>query len=401
VVVASLSAVGALLVSALLVVPAATARLWTDRLLPWQSATVALMFVEGVAGIWLSVKLNAPPGATIATLSGGVFVVAALATIAPRIVSRRIAPAMLASIALAVLAGCGSTSGGIDHRVEVVATTTQIGDWARAIGGDLVDVHQILKANTDPHEYEPRPADVQATANAEVVLTNGDNLDGWAGKLVDEAGGDPAIVDLGERVPIRRPGETSGPERSRYDPHWWHDPLNAVAAAAEIGSALGRADPSEGAIFARRARAYEARLRTLDRQIHTCIGRIPPGSRKLVTDHDAFGYFAQRYGLEVIGAVIPAQTTQAQPSARDLAQLGDLIRREHVAAIFPESSLSPKLARAIARETGAGAGLTLYGDTLGPPGSGADTYLKMEAENARTIALGLSAGRVRCSIEAS
>jgi ABC-type Zn uptake system ZnuABC Zn-binding protein ZnuA len=166
----------------------------------------------------------------------------------------------------------------------------------------------------------------------------------------------------------------------------------------EIAAALERGRPSQRAAIAARARAYEAKLQALERQTRTCFAKLPPGSLKLVTDHDAFGYFAHRYGIRVVGAVIPSQTTQAQPSARDLSNLADLVRREHVPSIFPESSLSPKLARTIAQETGAAAGLTLYGDTLGPSGSGADTYLGMEAKNARTVALGLSGGRVSCRI---
>jgi ABC-type Zn uptake system ZnuABC Zn-binding protein ZnuA len=259
-------------------------------------------------------------------------------------------------------------------------------------------VHQILQPNTDPHEYEPRPADVQAVANAKLVFTNGEGLDGWAGKLVDEAGGNPDVVELAKRLPTQLPGEQSGPEQGLHDPHWWHDPRNAAAAVQEIGAAIDRAAPHARAAIARRESAYEASLRSLDGQIRRCFSGLPASRRKLVTDHDAFGYFANRYGLEVVGAVIPSQTTQAQPSARDLTRLADVVRREHVASIFPESSLSPKLARTIARETGAAAGLTLYGDTLGPSGSSADTYLKMEAVNARTIALGLSGGRLRCPI---
>ena len=143
------------------------------------------------------------------------------------------------------------------------------------------------------------------------------------------------------------------------------------------------------------------KLRRLDRDLRGCLSRIPASRRKLVTDHDAFGYFARRYRIDVVGAVIPSQTTQAQPSARELARLADLVRKQHVAAVFPERSLNSKLARAIARETGANAGYTLYGDTLGPAGSDADTYLKMAAANARTIALGLSRGRVRCAIDGS
>jgi ABC-type Zn uptake system ZnuABC Zn-binding protein ZnuA/ABC-type Mn2+/Zn2+ transport system permease subunit len=400
-VVASLSAVGALLAAAVLVVPAATARLWTNRIVTWQVVAVLLTCAEGIAGLWLSVKLNAPPGATIATLGGAVFAIAAAWHAVRRATAARvaIATAALAMLGLAA-AGCGATSSGSGGGAKVVATTTQLGDWVRQVSGPDADVHQILRPNTDPHEYEPRPADVAAVADAKLVFTNGDGLDAWAGKLVDEAGGDPRVVDLSHDLPDQLPGEGSGAEASAHDPHWWHDPVNAIAAVDRIGVELGQVDPAHRAAYAHRARAYEQKLRTLDRQVHACIDRIPAQSRKLVTDHDAFGYFAHRYGLEVVGAVIPSQTTQAQPSAGDLSHLADVVRRAQVHAVFPERSLSPKLAQAIARETGAGAGLELYGDTLGPASGDAGTYLDMEAVNARTIALGLSGGRVRCTVGA-
>jgi ABC-type Zn uptake system ZnuABC Zn-binding protein ZnuA/ABC-type Mn2+/Zn2+ transport system permease subunit len=399
--IASLQALGALLVSTLLVVPAATTRLWLNRIKSWQIAAIALAAVEGVSGVWLSVKLNAPPGATLATLSGAVFGLAAIVRAGFGIGQRRPALALLVVPAALALGGCGSGASDSGSKVDAVATTTQIGDWTREIGRKDVDVHQILRPNTDPHEYEPRPADVQASAGADLVFTNGDSLDRWAGKLVDEAGGHPKIVDLGKALPDQLPGETSGPERSAHDPHWWHDPVNAIAAVRRIAAALERADPADRRAYARRAAAYQAKLRRLDRQIRGCLSRIPASGRKLVTDHDAFGYFARRYGIDVVGAVIPSQTTQAQPSARELARLAALVRKQHVAAVFPESSLNSKLAHAIARETGASADFTLYGDTLGPAGSDADKYLKMEATNARTIALGLSRGRVRCAIDGS
>jgi ABC-type Zn uptake system ZnuABC Zn-binding protein ZnuA len=219
-------------------------------------------------------------------------------------------------------------------------------------------------------------------------------------KVVSESGASPTVVVLGDGVPVKRAGETSGPEASRYDPHWWHDPRNAVAAVKRIGAAFARADPAQAGTYRRRADAYARRVRLLDTDIATCLDRIPKAKRKLVTDHDAFGYFAGRYGISVDGAVIPSQTTQAEPSARDTARLIALIRREHVAAVFPESSINPKLARTIARETGATVGDTLYGDTLGPKGSSGATYLSMEHANANAMAAGFSDGRVRCPSEA-
>jgi zinc/manganese transport system substrate-binding protein len=392
---ATLTVIGALLVAALLVAPAATTRLFLNRMLTWQLATVLLAAVEGVVGLWLSVQTNAPPGATIATLGGGVFCLAAATrAMGPR--RGALAAATAVTVALAA-AGCGGSGSG--DGVSVVATTTQIGDWARIVGGNAVDVHQILAPNTDPHDYEPRPDDVSSTADAKVIFENGDNLDAWMDKVVSDSGSDAKVVDLGGSVPVKLPGESSGAEASRYDPHWWHDPRNAEAAVREISAQLAAADPKDKAKFAANAAAYEAQLKALDDGIAHCLGSIPASDRKLVTDHDAFGYFANRYGIQVVGAVIPSQTTQAQPNAQDLTNLADLIRNEHVKAIFPESSLSPKLAETIASQTGATADHTLYGDTLGPEDSDGNTYLRMEQANANAMVEGFTGGQRGCQVQ--
>jgi ABC-type Zn uptake system ZnuABC Zn-binding protein ZnuA len=264
------------------------------------------------------------------------------------------------------------------------------------VGGPYVSVHQILQPNTDPHEYEPRPRDVQAVAAADVVLENGDGLDAWMDKVVSQSGGHPRVIVLGRIVPVKLPGEAAGPERSRFDPHWWHDPRNVEPAVARLVAAYSAADRPHRRAYARSGDAYRTRVAALDRALAACFARVPRSERKLVTDHDAFNYFAHRYGIRVVGAVIPSQTTQAQPSAGEIAALVALIRREHVRAIFPESSLNSSLVKTIARDTGARADFTLYGDTLGPPGSPGATYLGMERWNGNAMAKGFSGGRVSC-----
>jgi ABC-type Zn uptake system ZnuABC Zn-binding protein ZnuA/ABC-type Mn2+/Zn2+ transport system permease subunit len=397
--VAALSTLGALLATAILVVPAATTRLVLTRMRSWQLATVALVAAEGIAGLWLSVQTNAPPGAAIAVLAGGVFALVAVARVALQ--HRRTAVAVAGAALLAALAaGCGSGSGGDagPGQVKVIATTTQIGDFARTVGGDRAKVVQLLKPNTDPHDYEPRPSDVRETAGADVVFESGDGLDHWMGDVIKQAGGEPTVVDLGARAPVKVPGESEGAEASRYDPHWWHDPRDAQSAVVAIRDSLSKANPDAKEVYARNADAYLAKLRALDRGIAACVDRVPAAQRKLVTDHDAFNYFAGRYGITVVGAVIPSQTTQAQASAKDVAALSKLIRREGVKAVFPESSINPKLARAIASQTGATSDLTLYGDTLGPKGSSGATYLSMEQANADAMARGFTGGAERCTI---
>jgi ABC-type Zn uptake system ZnuABC Zn-binding protein ZnuA len=265
------------------------------------------------------------------------------------------------------------------------------------VGGDAISLHQILRPNSDPHEYEPRPNDITATSNAAIVFVNGDKLDAWMGKVIKQSGGNPRVVTLGDVAPDKLPGSSTGPEATKYDPHWWHDPQNAIAAVERIRAELDKAVPSHAKAFDRNAAAYTAKLRALDTSIAHCFATIPPSERKLVTSHDAFNYFAHRYNVRVIGAVIPSQSTQAQPSAGDIARLTQQVKRERVKAIFLERSVSPKLGQAVARQTGVNGSLELYGDTLGPAGSPGGTYLGMEKANADAMARGFSGGKRSCT----
>jgi ABC-type Zn uptake system ZnuABC Zn-binding protein ZnuA/ABC-type Mn2+/Zn2+ transport system permease subunit len=386
--VATLRIAGALLATALIVVPAATTRLAFDRLRPWQAATVALVLAEGTAGLWASVQLNAPPGPAIAVLSGAVFaLVAAWRAARPR--RRRLAAGAAGAAALGLLVvGCGGGPSDDGGRVRVVATTTQVADFARQVGGGDVHVVELLRPNTDPHEYEPRPRDIREVAEAPLVLRSGGEVDAWLSDVLENAGGDATVLDAGAGRPF-----------ARAEPHWWHDPRNAEHAVRRIAAAVARAVPvSARERVARRAAAYERRLRALDAAIARCVNAVPPARRRMVTDHDAFGAFAARYGIAVVGAVIPARTTQAQPSAGELSRLAGVIRRERVRAVFPERSVSPRLARAIAAQTGASARYDLYGDTLGPGASDGATYAQSEAHNADAIVRGLTGGTRGCAI---
>jgi ABC-type Zn uptake system ZnuABC Zn-binding protein ZnuA len=384
VVVAALSAVGALLVAALLVVPAATVRLWTDRLGPWQLITVALVALEGTAGLALSVELNAPPGATIATLAGAVFTLAAAAR-ALRGRGVRLAAVAAGAALVPALAACGSDSGSGETRV--VATTTQAANLARVVSGEGFAVHRILAPNTDPHDYEPRPDDVQALASADVILRSGGDLDDWVSEAAADAGSDARVIDLSAGLP--HPRRAGG----QLDPHWWHDPRNVRHAAGRIADKLARTAPGRREQVERRGRLYAVLVRAADAEIARCMRAIPRAQRKLVTDHDALGYFADRYGLDVVGTVIPARTTLAQPSAGELARLAGTIEREQVRAVFPETSVSADAARAIARQTGALLGGKLYGDALGPEDSPGATVVGMLVANAGTIVEGLTGSR--------
>ena len=294
----------------------------------------------------------------------------------------RLLPVLLLIAAVSV-AGCRSSGG---KSPEVVATTTQVADMTRAVAGKAISVKQILQPNADPHEYEPRPSDAEAVASAKLVIRSGGDVDDWLDGVIGQAGGKASVVTLIDSV--RRRGA---------DPHWWQDPRNGIAAVEAIRAALSRADPKGAAGYRARAAAYEAKLRALDKGIRACVAHLPSGQRKLVTSHDALGYYARRYGFKVIGAAIPSLSTQAQPSAKSTQRLVNQIRNQHVAAIFPESSLNPKLEQAIARDAGAKVAGALWADTLGPKGSTGATYAGSLAANTRTIVSALTRGTGNCA----
>lgn len=413
--VAALATLGALLSISLLVVPAATTRMFCTRLRSWQLATVVLVALAGTAGLWLSVQTNTPPGAAIAVLSAGLFAVCALGRALTASAKRRgpgLATAMIATLAL-VGAGCGddesastgsantpsSSASAADAKpIKVVTTTTILGDLVRQVGGDAADVTQILPANADAHDYEPRPKDITETADAKLVVQSGDNLDKWLGDVVKQSGTDAPTVDVSQKLQVRLPGEAEGAEASKYDPHWWHDPRNTQVAVEEIRDALVAANPDAKPTYQKNATAYLAKVKALDAGIDGCFSKVGVEQRKLVSDHDAFNYFADRYEITTVGAVIPSQTTQAQASAGELAALAKVIKTEGVKAVFPESSVNSKVADAIAKQTGASAEYELYGDSLGADGSPGDTYLGMEQANADAMVKGFTGGSGSCSI---
>ena len=291
-------------------------------------------------------------------------------------------------ILAAALTACGAAddTGGGTSGMRIVATTSQVGDLARAVAGDRAGVRQVLQPNADPHEYEPRPSDVRAISEADVVLRSGGDVDDWLSGILRNAGSGARVVTLIDRVRTRR-----GP--GGVDPHWWQDPRNALAATRAIRDALIAADPGGRAEYTANEAAYAAQIRALARRIETCMRTIPQARRKLVTDHDALGYFADRYGIDVVGTVIPALSTQAQASAGEVARLVRTIRANAVSTIFPQNSVSAKLTRAIADDAGAQVGPALYADTLGPKGSAGETYLGALRFNARAVAAGFTGGR--------
>jgi ABC-type Zn uptake system ZnuABC Zn-binding protein ZnuA len=301
--------------------------------------------------------------------------------------------ALTVALAAAGLAACGDGAGAgkSGGPPVVVATTTQVGDLARQVAGERATVRQILQPNSDPHEYEPRPSDVKAVSGAAVVLRSGGAVDAWLTSVLENAGSDTRAVTLSDGLRPRRLDRET-------DPHWWQNPRNAIVAVTKIRAALTAADPGGRDAYAANANAYLARLRALDAAVASCIAKVPARERLLVTDHDALGYYADRYAIRVIGTVIPALSTQAQASAGEVARLVRTIRAAGVTTIFSENSVSSRLTRAIARDAGARVGPALYADTLGAKATAGATYIGSIEANTRALVAGFSDGRVRCSL---
>ena len=303
-------------------------------------------------------------------------------------VGRRRAALLAAGLAALLAAGCSGSGGaagdGGGGGLRVVATTTQVADLAANVGGDRVQVTSLLKPGIDAHDYEPSPADIDAIARADLVVQNGVGLEAWLGDTIESSGFAGPVVDASQGVRLRQvDGEA--------DPHIWQDPGNARRMAANIERGLAAAEPADASAFAANLAAYTKELEALDAEVERQIDSL--ANKKVVTNHDAFGYYVDRYGLELVGSVIPSFDTSAELSGRDIRDLVAKIRATGVKAIFSETSLPPRAAETIGREAGVkvvvGAD-ALYGDALGPPGSDGDTYLKMIRHNTATIVGNLS-----------
>ena len=263
------------------------------------------------------------------------------------------------------------------EKLRVVATTTIVGDVVRQVGGDAIALTVLLPTGTDPHTFQATPRDVAAISQAHVVVASGAGLEEFLGKLIQNAGGRVPVVEASAGVPLRQlaPGEREDPDQG-VDPHTWFSPANVVTWTQNIARALSTLDPAHQDAYAANAAAYEKSLNELDAWIKAQVETIPPARRKLVTDHKALGYFADRYGFQVVGTVIEGFSTAAEPSAQEIARLEEQIRKEQVPAIFVGIDANPALARRIAEDTGARV-VPLYHGSLSAPGGEADSYLKL------------------------
>lgn len=283
-------------------------------------------------------------------------------------------------------------------RLKVVASFSILGDMAREIGGDRIDVTTLVGPDQDGHTYQPTPADAKAVAAARVLVVNGLGFEGWIERLARSApfNGTRVIASQGVTNPLRMVEDapeslstrkTQRPARTVPDPHCWQDLSNGRLYVRNIAAALTAADGANAAHYQRRAAEYDRRLADLDAWVKQQIATVPPGKRKVITGHDAFQYFGRAYGVEFRAPT--GISTDEEPSARDVAALIRQIRGEGIKAIFIENMSNPKLVEQIARDAGGVVGPPLFVDALSKAGGPADTYEKMFRHNVPALVVGM------------
>ena len=285
---------------------------------------------------------------------------------------------------------------------RLVASFSILGDMAREIGGDRIEVHVLVGPDSDAHVFQPTPADGRAVSQAAVLVVNGLGFEGWLERLQRSAGFKGRLIVASEGVkPLSMTHDDhshshggSGSTRKKAkdetvpDPHAWQDLVNGLVYVDNIARGLAAADPANAPFYTQRAEAYKQRLSQLDARLRADFAGIPQARRRVITSHDAFGYFGKAYGIEFIAAA--GVSTDSEPSARQIAALIAQIRKENVKALFVENMSNPKLLQQIGRDAGATIGGELYSDALSPPGGPADSYAKMFEHNAAMLKAGMA-----------
>ncbi|MBB1627455.1 metal ABC transporter substrate-binding protein [Achromobacter sp. UMC71] len=323
-------------------------------------------------------------------------------TLLPALSRRR---ALLAAAGLWLSATFGAAHAA--QPLQAVASFSILGDIVREVGGDDVQLTTLVGPDGDAHEYEPTPADAKKLSVAKVLFVNGLDFEAWLPRLVKASGfaGQTVVASKGitprkfaghghdhgdkdqDHGSAHAHGGEDGHHHGDADPHAWQNLANGVIYARNVADGLAAADPAHADAYRQRADAYIARLQAADAAVRKTFAAIPAERRKVVTSHDAFGYFGDAYGVEFISAV--GVSTAAEPAAGDVARIIEQVKRDKVPAVFVENITSPRLVQQIARETGAKVGGTLYSDALSKPGQPGATYLEMFEWNVRQLAAAL------------
>lgn len=295
---------------------------------------------------------------------------------------------------LAVSLLVGGSAAGVEKKIRVIASFSIIGDLVKNVGGDRVAVITLVGPDADAHVYEPTPADSKAVAGADLVVVNGLGFEGWMERLIQTSGyKGPVVVasggikprELAEEKP--KPGSGHG---HKIDPHAWQDLSNGRIYVDNIAQGLRAQDPGGAAVYRAKASAYQARLAELDRWVKTEFAGIPEARRRMITSHEALGYFGGAYGITILAPM--GVSTESEASAGDIARLIRQIRREKITAVFMENVSDPRLMEQVAKESGAALGGRLYSDALSKPEGPAPTYLEMFKNNVAKIVAAMRQG---------
>jgi len=323
---------------------------------------------------------------------------------------------LAATAAIGLLASAAMPAAAFAHDdLKVVASFSILGDMVREVAGDDVAITTLVGPDGDAHVYEPTPADVKAVAGADIVFVNGLDFEGWMPRLLEAAGFKGEMVVVSDGITPREwdgeeedhdhahggaaepaeaghaeSGEAHGHDHDdgKFDPHAWQNLGNGIVYVGNIARALAAADPDHAADYQTAGEAYAATLKSLDERVRTEIAAIPEARRKVVTSHDAFGYFGAAYGIDFIAP--QGVSTEAEASAGDVAAIIEQIRAEKIPAVFVENITDPRLVEQIARETGAVVGGELYSDALSGPDGPAPTYVQMFEFNAAALTKALA-----------
>ena len=280
-----------------------------------------------------------------------------------------------------------------DGGLRVLAVESFLADIAQNVAGERLQIETLIPLEIDPHAFEPTPQDVAKISESTLLLMNGTGFEAWMEKTLENTGGQRLVIEASggltsraarEGEAVMHPGDEAD-EHEDGDPHFWLDPLLAVRYVENIRDALIQADPSGRALYTQNAAAYSGELKRLDTWIQAQVEAIPPEQRQIVTNHESFGYYADRYGFRIIGTVVPSVSSGASPSAQQLARLVDTIRQTGARVIFLETGANPQLAEQLAQETGVKVVADLHTHSLSSADGPAPSYVEMMRYNTRTI----------------
>ena len=295
---------------------------------------------------------------------------------------------LLAGLAAMLAATPALAQDKVKDRIKAVASFSILGDLAKNVGGDRIELATLVGPNGDAHVFSPTPGDARTLGAAKVVFVNGLGLEGWMTRLVKASGTKAPMVVASKGIRPRQMADEDHPGKELTDPHAWQSIANARIYVANIREALSQVDPAGKSAYASNAKAYLARLDALEKEVRATIAKIPTDHRKIITTHDAFGYFRAAYGMEFIAP--EGVSTDAEPSAKDVAKIIAQIRKQKIPAVFMENISDPRMMWQIAKESGAKIGGTLYSDALSKPNGPAGSYIDMMRNNIREFAKALT-----------